>query len=317
MKRSFGLIVGIVFFVALIVFGSRRISEKTAEAAKATALGKLKTEYAERVAWVRLNPDEKSYRDEVQNFFGWYFKEVNEFINKHGGNRKFDDYLQELAERQPKAGKGGKGGDDDKDKDKRAIYDVVRKQFDEFNSRNYSPLWTATDHGIRLDVVTASAISSGGEKKIRFQLVVWGLPREERVNDKNVRSVRAMGSFNVNAKLFDAKDKLAGEFSISGDPGEKVEWPERFVPFFPSQIVLGHYDVDLLMAEAVKTEITFTISSRSPSGGEIVANLVWKLDVPAEWKLAAGEKWKGATDSVRPEEEINEKVQPAGGKGKK
>jgi hypothetical protein len=36
-----------------------------------------------------------------------------------------------------------------------------------------------------------------------------------------------------------------------------------------------------------------------------VANFVWKIDAPAEWKLKPGEKWEGAEESVRPAEEID------------
>jgi len=39
----------------------------------------------------------------------------------------------------------------------------------------------------------------------------------------------------------------------------------------------------------------------------------WKGDAPAAWKLGAGETWKGAQESVRPEEEID----PNAGKKKK
>ena len=41
------------------------------------------------------------------------------------------------------------------------------------------------------------------------------------------------------------------------------------------------------------------------SGGDIVAVYQWKGEVPAAWKMGAGETWKGAQDSIRPEEEIN------------
>ena len=41
------------------------------------------------------------------------------------------------------------------------------------------------------------------------------------------------------------------------------------------------------------------------SGGTISVVYNWKLDVPAEWKLKPGQAWKDATESIRPEEEID------------
>ena len=52
-------------------------------------------------------------------------------------------------------------------------------------------------------------------------------------------------------------------------------------------------------------EIAFNISSRAQSGGTINAAYNWKLDVPAEWKMRPGQEWKGAQESIRPEEEID------------
>jgi hypothetical protein len=51
------------------------------------------------------------------------------------------------------------------------------------------------------------------------------------------------------------------------------------------------------------------VTSRSPTGGEARGSFVWKLDVPAGWKLKQGETWKGATEDVRPPEEIEQKTQ--------
>ena len=57
-------------------------------------------------------------------------------------------------------------------------------------------------------------------------------------------------------------------------------------------------------------EITFTLTARSPTGGQADAVYSWKLPTPAEWKLRPGEAWDGATEQVRADEEIN----PAGKK---
>lgn len=303
MKRYFGVIVAFVFVVGAIVFSFRKWNEKTAEQARDAAMSKLKLDYAERYSWVRLNPDEKGYKDEVDTFFRWYFKEVNEYLNKFGGNRNFDDYLQELEERANKPGKN------ERLDEKKAIYEYVRKQFDQFKGNQYQPLWTSTNNGIRLDIVSANLTKSGGEDKVRYQVVVWGLPREERVDDKGVKKITTSGAFAIEWKMWDDKDKLHSEMTAQGDPTNKVDWGERYVKFFPSGLVIGHYDVDLMPPEVKNAEIKFTISGRSLTGGDIRSEHLWKLEVPAEWKLKSGESWKGAGESVRPEEEINARVE--------
>ena len=303
MKRYFGVIVALVFVAGAIVFSVKKWNEKTVESAKDAALAKLKLDYAERFAWIRVNPDEKSYKDEVDTFFRWYFKEVNEYLNKYGGNRNFDEYLKELDER------SGKPGKNEKLDEKKAVYEYVKKQFDQFKSSQYKPLWTSTNNGIRLDIVSANQVRVGSEDKVRYQVVVWGLPREERQDEKGTKRVTTNGSFRIAWKMYDEKNKLHSEMNAEGDPSSKVDWGDRYIKFFPVGLVIGHYDVDLLPAEVKSIEITFTISGRSLTGGDIRSEHLWKLEPPAEWKLKAGETWKGAGESVRPEEEINARVE--------
>ena len=91
----------------------------------------------------------------------------------------------------------------------------------------------------------------------------------------------------------------------------KVDFPERFIQEFPPQIVLGYYPVDRIPAEVKKIEMIFTVASRSPFGGEALGSYRWQLEAPADWKLAPGEKWEGAEESVRPAEEIDPNVAAA------
>jgi hypothetical protein len=300
MKRYFGIFVALAFVVVAIVFASRKWTEKTTEAQRTENLLRLQRDYFERVAWLREVPDQKAYANEMDTFLHWYFKEVNEHFNKFGGNREFTDYLTELDER------GGKGGKkEERAGEKKAVYEYTRNVFDQMRKGTYAPFWTGTDKGVRLDILSANTQSVGGESKIHLPVVVWGLPREERVDDHGVKKISVNGSFRFNWKLFDEKQKLIAEIPGEGGPDSRVDWPERYVKFFPAATVLGHYDIDKLPPETKTVEITFTLSARSPSGGDVMANYSWKLDAPAEWKLGAGEAWKGAQESIRPEEEID------------
>lgn len=306
MKRYFGVIIVVVGVTAAIFWTMRRWEQKTAEAARAQAVLKLKADYLERAAWLRNVPEPKDYKTEVDTFLRWYFKQVTEIFNKYGGNRDFDDYLQELDG--PKKGQKfdeyatpGK----DRSSEKRAVYDYTRRVFDLMREGRYSPYWTATDQGVRLDILSIDTVRDGGTTKIHMPLVVWGLPRDERVDDKGIHRVNTNASFRFNWKLYDEKGKLVGEMPGEGGPDSRVDWPERFVPFFPTMTVLGHYDIELLPAEISDVEIEFTISARSPTGGDMHMTYTWKLPTPAAWKLGVGETWQGAQESIRPEEEIN------------
>jgi hypothetical protein len=300
MKRILPVIFAIVGVVVGLIFAFKKWDAKTAEAQREQSEARIKVDYLERVAWIRVNPDEKTYKDEVGTFFRWYFKEVNEHINKFGGSRKFDDYLTELDERAKK-----KKGEDEHADDKKAAYEYVRKFFDDFQKGNYSPMYTSTDKGIRWDILKTEPING----KTRLTFVVWGLPAENRaIDDKGTRKWQVNASYKSNWKLFDEKGKLFGEMPAEG-VDMKVDYPARYVKWFPLQIVVGHFDVPLIPNEVKNAEITFTQSTRSLTGGDIVANHTWKLDLPAEWKLRPGEKWEGAQDSVRPEEEINAQAQ--------
>ncbi len=293
MKRYVGLLAVIALAITGTVVASRKISTKTVEADRAEDIGRIKAEYLERVGWIRSNPDEKSYKDEVGTFLRWYFKEINDHRNRFGGKKDYDEYLDELAKRS------------DKDEEaKRAMYEHVKKTFDLLRT-NYQPQWSATDKGMRLDIVSTQLVP-GADPKVRYQIVLWGAQRQMREDNRTKRMVTS-SSFNVTWKLYDEKGVLIGEMNAAGDPAMKVDWPERYISVFPPQMVFGHYDIDRFPEKTKTVEMVWNVASRAPTGGDVAATYTWKLDAPAEWKLGAGEEWKGAQESVRPEEEINPK----------
>jgi hypothetical protein len=302
MKRYLGFIVVVAGVIVGMIYAYRRWDQKETEAKREADVARIKAAYLERVAWIRVNPDEKSYKDEVGTFFRWYFKEVNEHINKYGGNRKYDDYLAELDERSKKK---SKKGDDENYEEKKAAYEYVRKFFDEFQTGKYEPMWTSTNNGIRWDIVSTQPIND----KTRFTFVVWGVPGEERViDDRGTRKWVVSASFKSNWKMWDEKGKLFGEMPAEG-VDMRDDSPQRRIRWFPPQIIVGHFDVPKIPSEVKNIEVTFEQSTRSLTGVDIHASHLWKLELPAEWKLKPGEKWEGAQESVRPEEEINARAE--------
>jgi hypothetical protein len=293
-KRYFGIIVIIAGILIAAVMTYRTSSAKAQEAQREADFTRLQKDYLERVGWIRTNPDPASYGQEINSFFKTYFEQVSTYRNRYRLGNEFDAYLTELDSR---------GGKDERAQDKKAFYDYTRKVFDQMREGRYKPLWSATDKGMRLDVLSSNVVMVMNKPQVRLQLVLWGAQREER-SDGKVKKMVTSASFKTQWKLTDEKGKLIGEMN-GDDPAMKVDFPERFIAEFPPQMVLGHYDMDLVPSEVKKMEITFNVSSRAASGGDVAATYLWKLDVPADWRLGAGQTWEGAEVTERAEEEID------------
>lgn len=294
MKRYFGIIVIIVGILIAAVMTYRTSSAKAQEAQREADFTRLQKDYLERVGWIRTNPDPASYGQEINSFFKTYFEQVSTYRNRYRLGNEFDAYLTELDSR---------GGKDERAQDKKAFYDYTRKVFDQMREGRYKPMWSATDKGMRLDVLSSDVVMVMNKPQVRLQLVLWGAQREER-SDGKVKKMVTSASFKTQWKLTDEKGKLIGEMN-GDDPAMKVDFPERFIAEFPPQMVLGHYDMDLVPSEVKKMEITVNVSSRAASGGDVAATYLWKLDVPADWRLGAGQTWEGAEVTERAEEEID------------
>jgi hypothetical protein len=293
-KRYFGVIVVIAGLIIGAVMTYRSSSAKALEAQREAEFARIQREYLERVGWMRTNPDEASYRQELAPFFKTYFEQIGAHQNRFKLSKDFDAYLVELEKR---------GEKEERVADRKAFYDYTRKVFDQMREGRYKPQWTATDKGMRLDVVSSDVVVVLNKPQVRLQLALWGAHREER-SDGKVKKMVTSASFKTQWKLTDEKGKLIGEMT-GEDPAMKVDFPERFIAEFPPQMVLGHYDMDLVPSEVKKMEITFNVSSRAASGGDATATYLWKLDVPSEWRLGKGEQWEGAEVTERSEEEID------------
>jgi hypothetical protein len=288
---------GVLVLVAAVLVGSfmfhRRLSAQALEAQKEADVARIQKDYLERVGWMRTNPDDKTYREEVGPFFKSYFERVDAHLTQYKGNKEFDSYIAEVERK-------AEGGKDEKVAERKAAYEYTRKVFDALRKGRYNPVWTATDKGMRLDVVSSDVVMVQGQPQVRFLLALWGAQRELK-DDGKVKKMMTSAGFEASWKLMDAKGKLFGEMR-GQDPSSKIDYPERYIAEFPPQMVLGHYDMDLVPNEVAKMEIAFKVSSRSSSGGTAEANYLWKLDVPSDWKLGAGMKWEGATEEERAEE---------------
>jgi hypothetical protein len=297
------LIVGILASSITIY---QRVSETAAESRRNLDAEKLKNQYLERVAWMRANPEERSYQEDLRPFFRDYFAQVDEHVKRYQLNAKFDDYLTAVARRASQ--------EDKKDVDTttpKMIFERVSQTFTLLKEGRYAPFLTATDRGFRMDIVSDEVRKEGGGQVV-FPVVLWGVQRELR-EDKSSRTQKmaAMAAFDAVWKLYDAKDKLIGEVR-GGDPSSRVDYPERYIWAFPPQMMLGEYKIDRVPAEAEKAQLIVDVTLRASWGSTQHATFTYNFPVKREWKLAPGEAWQGATVSERSEEEIN--PQAAGAK---
>ena len=137
--------------------------------------------------------------------------------------------------------------------------------------------------------------------------MLWGAQREVRENDQGQKRVLTWADFATTFRLLDDKGKLYGEMS-TGNPGMRNDFPERLIAEFPPQTVLGQYELEPVPASVSVMEMLIAVRSHSPTGGDINAQYSWKIPVPDDWKLKAGETWEGATVTTRTEEEIDPAV---------
>ena len=99
MKRYFGVIVIIAGVLLAAVMSYRSASAKAKDAQRDADSQRIQAEYLERVGWMRTNPNEATYKEELKPFFRAYFEQVDTHLTQFGGNKKFDGYLEELEKR--------------------------------------------------------------------------------------------------------------------------------------------------------------------------------------------------------------------------
>jgi hypothetical protein len=325
MNRNLGIVLLLVvlFFSAAGVVGYRRAKQAQAQSAKEVAALRLRAEALERAGWIRNNPDPDAYKNEVKGYLRWYFEQVSSQHARYGGNPAFDDYLKDidakakaLAEAElPQLPDGRPRGPMANPVNRKAFWEWEKAMFDRMRTGKYSPVLTGTDKGIRLDLVSADVVMVGNKPKIRFPLVLWGAQRETREDERTgVKRVLTWAEFLTTFRLLDDKGKLYGEMS-TGNPGMRNDYPERLIAEFPPQTVLGQYELEPVPANVSTMEMLVSVRSHAPTGGDISAQYSWKLPVPDDWKLKPGEKWEGATETIRSEEEIDPAV--AARKGQK
>lgn len=310
----FLLVVGGLLTVGVV--GWRRSEEKLLSLQREVAAAKLRSDALERLGWIRSIPEQKQYLDEVQSFLKWYFEGVDAYRKRFNLSPAFDEYLVELEQRKSQEkelenlptlpdGRRAAVPASRTSVDRKAFYEWEKSLFDRMHTGRYLPIFSGTDKGMRLDVVTADVSAAGGKPHVRLPLVLWGAQRYTK-DDEHSGAKRIVTSADIAAtfRLLDSGGKLLAEMT-AGAPGMKNDYPERLIAEFPPQVVLAQYEFERVPAGVAQMEATFSVRSHAPSGGDANATYTWKTAVPEEWRLGPGEVWEGAQESVRSLEDID------------
>lgn len=301
-------LIGVIIVAGGMYFGFAKYNELKLEDEHKLELVKLEKDYLEKQNWVNDVPDPAKYRDERLGLAKWYFTELTTHYNRYS---KFRHAV--VAPDAEPAKPGKKAAKKDDVELKKQYFELVKGVYDQLKDQSYQPAYTGTQNSLRLDLYKVGK-RTDGQRGFRFDLVLWGaqrqLDKQQQAAGGTVSRMNTAASFSgISFKFFDEKDKVAAEMPVTGDPEIKVDYPERWIEEFPPQAVIGYYEMPPIPSAAVRMEVTMTVTSRSTTGSDIPATFTWKMPVEAEWKLAPGETWEGATTEERSKDYIEGKAE--------
>jgi hypothetical protein len=185
--------------------------------------------------------------------------------------------------------------------------------------RAYAPVASATDRGLRLDVL---AVAPGDhpetrERAVRIDFALWGVPRRlEREHAAAGEASRGGAgaapaqrvvvplSFpKLGFRFLDAAGKAYGEMTGTGEPYLLLKPPERFSDALPPGVTLGTWWVEPFPREAARVELTVGVQAGGMTSGALLTpEFRWELPVADEWKLRPGEAFRAETRIEAPAE---------------
>jgi hypothetical protein len=218
------------------------------------------------------------------------------------------DAFAALRNRHPRAGSERAAPARDGGAADAADFDRYAKERVEALRAGYAPLLSASEQGLRLDVL---AIRPGEHpqtkaRALRVDFALWGAPRRvEREAGEGARAQRRIVvpvSFRQLAFRFvDAAGKPYGEMTGAGDPYLALRDPDRFDDALPPGIIFGSWWVDAFPREAARVEIAVGLQAQGTSTAALSPTFRWEAPVADDWKLRPGESFRAETREVAPE----------------
>jgi hypothetical protein len=174
----------------------------------------------------------------------------------------------------------------------------------------YTPLLSASDQGLRFDVLTIRAGENPDthERGVKIDFAVWGAPRRiEREGatadaQRGAQRVVVPLSFRqIGFRFVDAAGKTYGEMNGSGEPYLVLKDPERFSNELPPEIAFGTWWVELFPRAAARVELSVGIQVQGMGAAVLSPAFRWEVPVADEWKLRPGEAFRAETREAPPE----------------
>jgi hypothetical protein len=294
------LAIVLVLLLGGIWLGVSSFRSKTDGFDSKLGLESIRQEFLERAPFARLLPEQARYEDEQRALWKWYFNALNEHYNKFPGQKNYERYVDDLLARK----RAGKIKEQEMAQ-REERYELVKGYWKTMEEGKYMPVFSGLDNGLRFDIYEVKPIPDAREPRIRMAFTLLGAQRkwnEDTSSGARIKKMSVNASFReLVFKGLDESDKVLTEMRASGDPF-KIDYPETYIDEFPPGIVIGYYELPKIPSDVQKAELSFEISTRSViSGEEVTGKFVWKLPVPAEWKLPPGTAWEGAQEQVREE----------------
>lgn len=309
------LLLLIVFALAIGGWALHQYQKRTTEADARLDLARIQRDYDERAPAARELAGADEYRDEMGGLFRWYFGALRDHDNRFPEQRNHDTGWKDILH-------------------KHEIGVIKQPEFDSLNQNHttveevykmlqagrFDPIYSGTSMGQHFDIWKADREQHDNQPMIRLDFVWWGPQRRvefEKSETGTTKRVQVSAELTgIVFSLMDAKDKLYGE--VHGEePAAKIADPDRYLDLFPANAVLGTYWVALFPHEAQTLKLEIDAVTRSAQGHELPAKFSWSIPLKDDWKLAEGQKWEGATEEIREEEEPPKAAAPHHGrKGK-
>jgi hypothetical protein len=309
------LLLLIVFALAIGGWALHAYQTRVTDADAKLDLARLQRDYDERAPAARELSGADEYRDEVGGLFRWYFGAIRDHDNHFPEQRTHDFGWKDIVHKH-EIGVIKQPEFDGLSQNHATVEEVYKM----LQGGHFDPVYSGTSMGQHFDIWRADREQHDNQPMIRLDFVWWGPQRRvefDKSETGTTKRVQVSAELQgITFSLMDAKDKLYGE--VHGEePSAKIADPDRYLDLFPSNAVLGTYWVALFPHEAQTLKLEVNAVTRTAQGHELPAKFDWSIPLKDDWKLAEGQKWEGATEEIREEEEPPQAVAPhRGRKGK-
>lgn len=304
MNRIVGVLILGGCLVAVAVVGVNYHNAKMAELQLEAGRSRLRAAYVERAGVINAASNAERHHEELYSLVKWYDAQLADLYNAFPGLHDADGAMKEM-QAQLAAGKLKP----EEMATKKEWYDETKGLYDAITHGRYTPLVTAVQEGVRIDILSIKRATYEGKNRLRMDVVLWGAPRREVTTAiKQGQGTRTKMELDFALKglefeFVDEKEKLLGG-GATGAPTMVVDYPERWVSDFPPQVALGIWYFDPFPAETKTISMKMTADVKSPTSPAFGVTQEWKLVPQPEWLIRPGEKFEGE-ERVMSKEELD------------